>query len=243
MQSIDDPGVLAAVSPHLDDAVAGCGALLAGTPGSTVITVFAGVPDAALPLTEWDRRCGFGDGASAMKWRLGEDDKALHLLKAQPVRLPFLDDQYVRAMERATPKADKIAHALEGVLEKAGARTVLFPVGIFHRDHILVSDAALMLFASKPERRWVAYEDALYRTKPGLLHARLVQFYTRGISLTPVSFRNTNTHRKATAMAAYGSQMPELGITRNEGDTTAPERYWLLSESIKQSPEAGAEAR
>ncbi len=100
VQSIDDPGVLAAVSPHLDDAVAGCGALLAGTPGSTVITVFAGVPDAAVPLTEWDRRCGFGDGESAMKWRLGEDDKALHLLKAQPARLPFLDDQYLRAMER-----------------------------------------------------------------------------------------------------------------------------------------------
>ncbi len=85
---------------------------------------------------------------------------------------------------------------------------MLFPWSLFHRDHILVSDAALILFASRPERRWVAYEDALYRAKPGLLHARLVQFYTRGISLTPVSFRNDMTpHRKATAMAAYGSQM------------------------------------
>lgn len=243
MRTIDDPGTIAAVSPHLDDAVAGCGAVLAGAPGSAVITVFAGVPDAAVPLTDWDRRCGFGDGESAMKWRLGEDDKAMHLLKAQPMRLPFLDDQYVRAMERTAPKADKIAHALEGALEKTGARTVLFPVGLFHRDHILVSDAALTLFASKPERRWVVYEDALYRTKPGLLHARLVQFYTRGISLTPVSFLSTNTHRKATAMAAYGSQTPELGLTKGEDDTTAPERYWLLSESIKQAPEAGAAAR
>lgn len=240
MRSIDEPGIIAAVSPHLDDAVAGCGALLAGAPGSTVITVFAGVPDAAVPLTDWDRRCGFSDGPSAMKARMVEDDKALHLLKAQPVRLPFLDDQYLRAMARATPKPDKIAHALEAVFDKVGVRTVLFPLGLFHSDHILASDAVLTLFPGKPERHWVAYEDALYRTKPGLLHARLVQFYTRGISLTPVAFPNTNTHRKATAMAAYGSQMPELGITKTAGDTTAPERYWLLSEAIKQAPVSGA---
>ncbi|WP_176464091.1 PIG-L deacetylase family protein [Bordetella genomosp. 11] len=239
MQSIDEPGTIVAISPHLDDAVAGCGALLAGAPGSTVITVFAGVPEAAVPVTEWDRRCGFGDGQAAMTWRLGEDDKALHLLKAQPARLPFLDDQYVRAMGRTPPKVDKIAHAVQGILEKAGARTVLFPLGLFHRDHILASDAALALFAGRQDRRWVAYEDALYRNKPGLLQGRLVQFYTRGVCLTPVAFRNTNTHRKATAMAAYASQMAELGITRNEGDTTAPERYWLLSESVKQAPESG----
>uniref|UniRef100_UPI0039F0300B PIG-L family deacetylase n=1 Tax=Bordetella sputigena TaxID=1416810 RepID=UPI0039F0300B len=238
VQPIDDPGSIAAISPHLDDAVAGCGAVLAGAPGSTVITVFAGVPDASAPLTDWDRRCGFGDGTSAMKWRLAEDDKALHLLKAHPVRMPFLDDQYLRAMARATPKVDKVAQALDTALEKAGARTVLFPLGLFHSDHTLVSDAVLHMFTARPARRWIAYEDALYRTKPGLLHARLVQFYTRGISLTPVAFANTNAHRKATAMSAYGSQMPELGITRNEGDTTAPERYWLLSESIKQAPES-----
>ncbi|ARP83402.1 hypothetical protein CAL12_23010 [Bordetella genomosp. 8] len=238
MRPIDDPGTIAAISPHLDDAVAGCGALLAGAPGSTVITVFAGVPDATAPLTDWDRRCGFGDGVAAMKWRLAEDDKALHLLKAHPVRLPFLDDQYMRAMALATAKPDKVAHALDAALEKAGARTVLFPLGLFHSDHTLVSDAVLGLFTTRPQRRWVAYEDALYRTKPGLLHARLVQFYTRGVSLTPVAFANTNGHRKATAMSAYGSQMPELGITRNEGDTTAPERYWLLSEAIKQAPES-----
>lgn len=240
---IEDPGVIAAVSPHMDDAVAGCGALLAAMPGSTVITVFAGIPDAALPVTEWDRRCGFGDGQSAMKWRAGEDDKALHLLKAQAVRLPFLDDQYVRAMGLASPKIEKIAHALQGALDKAGARTVLFPLGLFHGDHFLASDACLRLFAAMPDRTWIAYEDALYRAKPGLLQARLVQFYTRGISLTPVGFRAANAHRKATAMSAYGSQMAELGLSAgSQGDTAEPERYWLLSESVKQAPRDGATA-
>ncbi|WP_157664385.1 PIG-L deacetylase family protein [Bordetella genomosp. 9] len=237
MKCIDEPGNIAAVSPHLDDAVAGCGALLAAYPGSTVITVFAGVPEASVPVTEWDRRCGFPDGLAAMRHRLTEDDKALHLLKARPVRLPFLDDQYVRATNRANPKVEKIAAALAGVLDKAQARTVLFPIGLFHGDHLLTSDAALSLFRDTPERNWIAYEDALYRTKPGLLHARLVQFYTRGISLTPVVFgAQPNVHRKASAVAAYASQLPELGVKKGEGDAAAPERFWLLRESVKQEP-------
>lgn len=235
MISIDDPGLIAAVSPHLDDAVTGCGAALAAYPGSTVITVFAGVPKATTPLTDWDRRCGFGGGDAAMAHRLGEDDKALHLLKAQPIRLPFLDDQYVRAMERSGPKVEKVAPALSGALQKAQAHTVLFPIGLFHSDHVLASDAALTLFPAMADRRWIAYEDAFYRGKPGLLHARMVQFYMRGVTLTPVSFGlPPNVHRKATAMAAYASQLTELGFRKGEGEAIAPERFWLLSESVKQ---------
>jgi LmbE family N-acetylglucosaminyl deacetylase len=237
VKCIDDPGLIAAFSPHLDDAVAGCGALLAAYPGSTVITVFAGVPDAAAPLTEWDRRCGFGDGQAAMTYRLGEDDKAMHLIKAHPVRLPFLDDQYVRAMERTGAKADKVAPAMRAALDKTRARTVLFPIGLFHGDHVLVSDAVLNLFAAMPDRLWVAYEDAFYRYKPGLLHARMVQFFMRGISLTPVGFgAPCNVHRKATAMSAYASQLSELGVKKGDEEFSSPERYWLLGESVKQAP-------
>lgn len=234
--SIEDPGLIAAVSPHLDDAVAGCGALLAVYPESLVITLFAGIPEATTPLTDWDRRCGFGDGQAAMTYRLSEDDKALHLLKAQTVRLPFLDDQYVRAMERPGPKMEKITLALASALNKAQAQTILFPIGLFHSDHILASDAALNLFPTMPDRRWVAYEDAFHRSKPGLLHSRLVQFYMRGVTLTPVAFSlPSNVHRKATAMSAYASQLTELGIKKGEAEAVTPERFWLLSESVKQS--------
>jgi LmbE family N-acetylglucosaminyl deacetylase len=237
LKCIDDPGHIVAISPHLDDAVAGCGALLAAYPGSTVITVFAGAPAASAPQTDWDRRCGFPDGAAAMAQRCAEDDKALHLLKARPVRLPFLDDQYIRAMQRVSPKVEKVAPALAHALDQAQARTVLFPIGLFHSDHVLASDAVLTLCRAMPDRLWVAYEEALYRTKPGLLHARLVQFYTRGYSLTPVVFgASPNVHRKATAVSAYASQLGELGVKKGEGDTAAPERYWLLSESVKQQP-------
>ena len=37
------------LSPHLDDAVLGCGRLLSAHPGATVVTVYAGAPEATPP--------------------------------------------------------------------------------------------------------------------------------------------------------------------------------------------------
>ena len=54
------------ISPHLDDAVFGCGRLLASRPGSIVVTLFAGVPDDAGQLTDWDARCGFTTAGEAV---------------------------------------------------------------------------------------------------------------------------------------------------------------------------------
>jgi hypothetical protein len=81
----------------------------------------------------------------------------------------------------------------------------------------------------------VAYEDAYWRNQPGALQARLVQFYTRGVSLTPVCFgASASMHRKATALSAYASHSSAMGQKRGEGDAAAPERYWLLHEAVKQ---------
>ncbi|MCV5262168.1 PIG-L family deacetylase, partial [Escherichia coli] len=74
------------ISPHLDDGVFGCGQLLAAHPGSTVLTVFAGVPEAA-PAPEWDRRCGFTSAQAAMAARREEDRRALTRLAARPLWL------------------------------------------------------------------------------------------------------------------------------------------------------------
>jgi hypothetical protein len=52
---------LAAISPHFDDVVLGCGKLLAASPGSTVFTVFSAIPKPGSRLTEWDRLCGATD--------------------------------------------------------------------------------------------------------------------------------------------------------------------------------------
>src|SRR4051812_33085440 len=82
------------ISPHLDDAVFSCGEWLAGHPGATVVTVFAGVPTVGDRLTEWDARCGFGSAAEAVMVRRDEDRRAQALVEADAVWLDFTDSQY-----------------------------------------------------------------------------------------------------------------------------------------------------
>ena len=56
------------ISPHLDDAVLGCGRLMARHPGATVVSVYTGAPSAYPdPMTHWDTIAGFGplDGAGS----------------------------------------------------------------------------------------------------------------------------------------------------------------------------------
>ena len=55
----DDPG---RDLTHCDDAVFGCGSLLARHPGSVVVPVFAGRPQTYDAVTPWDEAAGFGDG-------------------------------------------------------------------------------------------------------------------------------------------------------------------------------------
>src|ERR1700716_1193952 len=75
------------LSPHLDDAVLGCGHLLAAHPGPTVLTVFAGAPDAyPEPMTSWDRLAGFSRGDDPLVARRREDAGALDELGSKPPR-------------------------------------------------------------------------------------------------------------------------------------------------------------
>lgn len=59
---LPEPGELDRVvilSPHLDDAVLGCGRFMAAHPGVTVLTVYAGKPTYyPEPMTRWDRIAG-----------------------------------------------------------------------------------------------------------------------------------------------------------------------------------------
>src|SRR5919106_5159209 len=74
-------GRVLVVSPHLDDAVFGCGELLAACPGSIVTTVFAGAPKHS-ELTEWDAAAGFRAGQDVMAARREEDQQALTIVGA-----------------------------------------------------------------------------------------------------------------------------------------------------------------
>jgi LmbE family N-acetylglucosaminyl deacetylase len=214
-----------AISPHLDDAVFGCGQLLAAHPGSLVVTVFAGAPSRAVALTDWDRRCGFTSADEAIDVRRREDAAALALIGAQPVWLGFADSQYGQ-----TPGADSVGDALRRVLRERTPETLLYPLGLFHSDHVLVHDASRHALPAIGGADALAYEDALYRGMRGMLQQRLAALLGARISATPVDPQpRGDAALKARAVRCYASQLRAFGAGGWD-DTAAAERYWRLAD-------------
>ncbi|MCW7538472.1 PIG-L family deacetylase [Aquabacterium sp. A7-Y] len=221
---------LLVVSPHLDDGVFSCGQLLAAHPGSTVLTVFAGAPADEALRTEWDQRCGFANSCEAVAARHQEDREALAVLGARPVWLSFLDSQYL-----ATPDPEEIASALLACLDALPCDAVVVPMGLFHSDHTLVHEACMAAAQARPERLWLAYEDALYRRMPGLLQQRLLALAKAGICATP-AFPGVPgaLADKQRAVMAYASQLRAFG-PHGYADVLAEEHYWHLAPSDARS--------
>jgi LmbE family N-acetylglucosaminyl deacetylase len=207
--------------------VFGCGQWLASHKGCTVATVFAGEPEAADALTEWDERSGFSDAAQALLVRRREDQLALGVLDAKPVWLGFADHQYGQAVE-----VGSIAEELERLLARGSPSRLIFPLGLFHSDHLLTFYAAMLVWRRHPHVEVLAYEDALYRCIPGLLQQKLMSLAQSGICATPYC-APLNAHAamlKQTAVQHYASQLNAFG-PKGVDDLVRPERLWLLQET------------
>jgi LmbE family N-acetylglucosaminyl deacetylase len=214
---------MVAISPHLDDAVLSCGRLLASRPGSAVITVFAGMPHEPTQQTEWDRRCGFTNAAQAMAERREEDRLALTMLQARPSWLSFVDNQYGES-----PAPSEVSTALIAALSEMPTETLLLPLGLFHSDHVLVHEAALMALRCLPSRPVLLYEDVPYWSLRCLVQQRLLALERAGWCATPSCEAGGDaTQPKARAVAAYASQLRALGPSRLFY-AQACERYWQL---------------
>jgi len=215
------------ISPHFDDAVLSCGDWLAACPGSTVLTVYSGVPPSTAPLPDWDRRCGFQRADQAVMARHEENRAAMAVLGARGLCLGLLDEQY----EGPAMEAGRITGMLATALTTLQPSVVLAPLGLFHHDHLRVSDASLTVWRLLREvmgNTWLVYEEALYRCKPGLVHQRLIELHAQNIRVTPTAGPRYIGERKTRAVAAYASQLDALGLTPGQGDDAAPERYWRL---------------
>ncbi len=224
MPTLASLGRVTVVSPHLDDAVLSCGRLLAAHPGSTVVTVFAGIPGPGVGCAGWDARCGFDSGRQAMGCRRDEDRAALSRLEAWPAWLEFLDSQYADP-----PAPAEVARALHTLLLQSSPDTVLLPLGLFHADHLLAHEAGRQALRQLPGVRCGFYEDVPYRAIEGLLQQRLMALGQDGCLLTPLRLASPSSEaRKSDALRAYASQLRGLG----EGgldDARAPERCWLVA--------------
>ncbi|CAE6756077.1 hypothetical protein R69927_06468 [Paraburkholderia domus] len=217
------------VSPHFDDAVFSCGALLAAHPDAAVCTVFAAPPEQEMH-TEWDEKSGFTSAHQAIHARTLEDNLALEVLDAIPLRMPFRDSQYMDS-----PSISKLAAVLEETIYRTTANTLLMPLGLHHDDHVLVFEACCEILPRLSHLTWFAYEDAIHRRTPGVVQARLADLAQRGIVATPAypSAGHTidltrRTLLKCEAVNAYESQLRVFGAGDYD-DVFATERYWQLS--------------
>lgn len=216
------------VSAHLDDAVLSCGKLLALHPGSTVCTVFAGKPRSPMS-TSWDRSAGFMHSDAALDERIREDKRALDIIGAHGVRLPFLDSQY-----ECSPSVDEIAAALADAWCACGCPPLIAPFGLYHSDHALASDACCRLLAARQLPAMFVYEDALYRRVRWAPIARRETLAERGFRLdahdgaplAPISSADSAS-RKWRAVRAYRSQLLALADPYPH-DCVEPEHYWLM---------------
>lgn len=215
-------GRLLVVSPHLDDAILSCGGLLHDRPGSVVLTVYTGLPQQVDVLTEWDRSCGFHSAAEAMAQRLSENRQALSQIDCTGWELDQVDCQYSTTPDEET---SAMTERLFNAIASIEPASVAIPMGLFHGDHVRVSDAALMIRHAAPHAAWFAYEDIPYRSIPAVLQARLVQLHARGIVLTPHPY-GIDAAAKARLIAAYPSQLK--GLNASAERLAVGECYWRL---------------
>lgn len=254
--TLDPASTLLILSPHLDDAVLSCGALIADSVKRgvrvVVLTVFNGSP--TLPVSvaadRFHARCGLR-AATAMADREREDDLALELLGATAVRLEFPEALYRRGADgRAVYPADQsifaersaadlelpaITDKIRLQLDAVGPDLVLAPLGIgAHVDHRLVAEAAQRL-----DRPVLHYEDVPY-----LLYDRCAQwqadFALRGCVAHACSA--AGWAGKLAAVECYRSQATVLwyrpdswqaeltGYAQVAGGGQLVERYWQFDE-------------
>jgi LmbE family N-acetylglucosaminyl deacetylase len=221
------------VSPHLDDAVLGCGRFMAAHPGVTVVTVFAGNPPAYPdPMRVWDVQSGFAPGDDVMDARRTEDLAALAVLEATPVHLDFVEHTYNPGDRPVAPAelADGLAPALAAIRPSL----VLVPFGLANPDHDVTHRACLLARERLADDvSWWCYEDMGYKHIPGLLAWRVSSLFRRKLWPTPVCPTvAADDARKSAAVACYPSQLRALEDDWQIGlklSAPAPEQFWRLA--------------
>jgi len=247
----DEPAVLI-VSPHLDDAVLSCFALLTGPAPADVLTVFAGAP--APPRVAWSERAmGFADSDATMAARRAEDARALDGLARATYTMDLLDEDYidlprppgeayavrkrVSAWVGENPGGRVAVPACAGrVRGRIGARLerLLGERGKVtqHPDHVFVRDALVELVGDGDLDELLLYEELPYLWHgDAAAESRRVARRTNA-TLTQLELR-VDRQAKASRIARYASQLGHLALDGRRPDDPAAlpevESYALLA--------------
>ena len=221
------------VSPHLDDAVLGCGRFLSAHPGATVVTVFAGNPPKyPEPMRVWDVQSGFAPRDDVMETRRNEDDAALACVGATPVHLDLIEYTYNPGDVAVPP--DVIAESLAPTLAALDPTLVLAPFGLANPDHDMTHRACMLTRDRLPDHvSWWCYEDMGYKHIPGMLAWRVSKLFRSELWPTPMVVPTVVDHdRKRAAIECYQSQLGPLNrdhaLAARIGGAV-PEQFWQLA--------------
>jgi LmbE family N-acetylglucosaminyl deacetylase len=249
-------GALLLVSPHLDDAVFSCAALVERTEPIDIVTVFAGEPD---PPQQgwWDLQCGFASSTESVPARRREDEAAFAGTEHRRTYLDLLEIQHVHRRTRA--EEETIAGVIGDWVSEHPEGTVALPAGAGcsprlaarwlrrlrrescsppqHPDHVLARDAGLEAVRGSAATP-LLYEEVPYLWgAPGEREVRRVA--TRGAWRAETFELAVDPRRKAERIAAYASQVPHISPAhgRLDDEATLPprERYWRLARDSSTS--------
>ncbi len=217
------------ISTHLDDAVLSCAQFIHAHSDVTVITVLAGAPDAFHEGYN-SRTTGEPFAPNAIKKRRDEDAEAMSMLSAHYVWLEFHDNDYLQVLTRSDDKQE-IRDALSQVLEERRPKSVLSPLGLFHPDHLAVSDACLEL-AKKSAYEWYLYLDMPYGlAMPKAVPERLATVEKTVNLATPELFSG-DPDIKRNVMKLYATQFAPTKSNHRRGfraTMKAPEQFWKIT--------------
>lgn len=185
MWGLEEPGGLdrlLVISPHLDDAVLSCGALLLAHPGATVATMFAASPDSySDPLNEHDTDCGFQPGDDTMAVRREEDVRAMNRLGATSRWMPpYQNSHMARVDPIAVPPG--AVDAIVDVIAEVQPTSVVAPLGLSHPDHQACHVSALAAYERAGSVPWLWYSDLPYTFIPNVLGARFRALHKSGLA-------------------------------------------------------------
>ena len=198
------------VQPHFDDAVMGAGYLIAGHPGTTVVTVFGGRPPAYPETpTEWDALGGFKAGDDIVALRRGEDIAALAELGARRTGWSSaITSTSTRRSGTNLATSRRRSRRRCGISNRprCSCRSVLA-----NPDHDLTHRAARIVMDDLQDVAWYCYEDAGYCHLPGLLAWRISSLFNSGLVADAGDRARRARHRAQEPRArAYRSQLPPL---------------------------------
>jgi LmbE family N-acetylglucosaminyl deacetylase len=235
MWGLEEPGQhdrLLVVSPHLDDSVISCGALMRAHPGATVATLFAASPEQySNPLNEHDTACGFQPGTDTMAVRRDEDVVALERVGATARWLGFCQNSHV---ERTDPVAivPGAVDALVATIDEVQPSCVVAPLGLLHVDHMSCHATALAASERVPELPWLWYSDLPYVYVPGVLMTRFRELHHAGYVAAPACpVVDGDADAKWRAFEGYATQVDVMEGLWNlrERLRRGGESYWELS--------------